>query len=203
MPATAPHTNVTINANNAVTAPIFGNKFDDGTSNAAQPVCQQQTTVCSGNYYTTAVATTAAISPPPMLGRRLLGTLLVSLPDGVILECHDSMMASNATDGIGTTIGQQQREDREDIDGIPAVIDGTTATTPGREVPTDTKDVDGTSAIGGGASGAIGEQFLLLSSIARQGHSLLALLHGKGAQTMLLNAFCGHTRRRMYARLKW
>jgi hypothetical protein len=42
-----------------------------------------------------------------------------------------------------------------------------------------------------------------LSGIVRPGDSLLELLHGKGAQTLLLNAFCGHSKRRMYARLKW
>uniref|UniRef100_A0A915PDE9 Uncharacterized protein n=1 Tax=Meloidogyne floridensis TaxID=298350 RepID=A0A915PDE9_9BILA len=35
------------------------------------------------------------------------------------------------------------------------------------------------------------------------GDSLFNYLNGKGAQTMLLNAFCGHSRRRMYARIKW
>lgn len=42
-----------------------------------------------------------------------------------------------------------------------------------------------------------------LLNILSPGDCLLLFLHGKGAQTMLLNAFCGHAKRRMYARLKW
>jgi hypothetical protein len=93
-------------------------------------------------------ATCQAAPPaaPPMLGRRFLGTLFVSLPEGAVLECRDAGSHQPAEGGVA---GQ------------------------------------------------------LMSAIIRPGDSLLALLHGKGAQTMLLNAFCGHPRRRMYARLKW
>lgn len=41
-----------------------------------------------------------------------------------------------------------------------------------------------------------------LLNILHPGDCLLLFLQGKGAQTMLLNAFCGHSKRRMYARLK-
>lgn len=43
----------------------------------------------------------------------------------------------------------------------------------------------------------------VLSHVLRRGDCFLDLLQGKGAQTMLLNAFCGHAKRRMYARIKW
>jgi hypothetical protein len=56
---------------------------------------------------------------------------------------------------------------------------------------------DATSAEGAEASSSS------LSAIVKPGESLLALLHGRGAQTLLLNAFCGQPKRRMYARLKW
>lgn len=42
-----------------------------------------------------------------------------------------------------------------------------------------------------------------LCNILRRGDCFLDVLQGKGAQTMLLNAFCGHSKRRMYARIKW
>ena len=38
--------------------------------------------------------------------------------------------------------------------------------------------------------------------ILRKDQNLLELLQGKGAQTLLLNAFCGLSKRRMYARLR-
>ncbi|KAH7715656.1 Protein LIN-42 b [Aphelenchoides avenae] len=41
-----------------------------------------------------------------------------------------------------------------------------------------------------------------LDDVLQVGENLLEKLHGKGAQTLLLNAFCGHSKRRMYARLK-
>ncbi|KAL3112651.1 hypothetical protein niasHT_013687 [Heterodera trifolii] len=134
-----------------------------------------------------------------LLGRRLLGSLLVSLPDGTILECR------NATT---TATGD---EDEEDDDAAAS--------------PTTTTTAEENNAEGGGGQlqqqqqqrhrhssnflSPMGQNFSnfstagQLSTVCRPGHSLLALLHGKGAQTLLLNAFCGHSRRRMYARLKW
>jgi len=41
----------------------------------------------------------------------------------------------------------------------------------------------------------------LIASL-RPGNSLLTLLHGKGAQTLMLNAYCGQSKRRMYSRLR-
>jgi hypothetical protein len=40
------------------------------------------------------------------------------------------------------------------------------------------------------------------TNILKKDLNLLELLQGKGAQTLLLNAFCGSSKRRMYARLK-
>uniref|UniRef100_A0AC34FVB7 Uncharacterized protein n=1 Tax=Panagrolaimus sp. ES5 TaxID=591445 RepID=A0AC34FVB7_9BILA len=40
------------------------------------------------------------------------------------------------------------------------------------------------------------------TNILQKDLNLLELLQGKGAQTLLLNAFCGSSKRRMYARLK-
>ncbi|KAI1722747.1 PAS domain-containing protein [Ditylenchus destructor] len=74
-----------------------------------------------------------------LIGRRFIGSIVVSLPDGLVLESRPP--SENSADSIG--------------------------------------------------------------HVVRPGDCLLDLLHGKGAQTLLLNAFCGHPKRRMYARLKW
>ncbi|KAL3075590.1 hypothetical protein niasHT_034957 [Heterodera trifolii] len=133
-----------------------------------------------------------------LLGRRLLGSLLVSLPDGTILECRNATTTATTGD--------------EDEDDDAAAASPTTTTTAEENI-----------AEGGGGQlqqqqrhrhnsnflSPMGQNFSncstagQLSTVCRPGHSLLALLHGKGAQTLLLNAFCGHSRRRMYARLKW
>uniref|UniRef100_A0A915ENC6 PAS domain-containing protein n=1 Tax=Ditylenchus dipsaci TaxID=166011 RepID=A0A915ENC6_9BILA len=80
------------------------------------------------------------ISSSQSTGRRFLGSLVVSLPDGTVSQCQASPSAT----------------------------------------PQDS-----------------------LAQILHPGDCLLDYLHGKGAQTLLLNAFCGHAKRRMYARLKW
>ncbi|CAK5011092.1 unnamed protein product [Meloidogyne enterolobii] len=90
-------------------------------------------------------------SPPPpnssIFGRQYLGTLFISLPDGIILEFHQN-------NNISSSSNSSEEENQS--------------------------------------------EFCL-----KIGESLFNYLNGKGAQTMLLNAFCGHSRRRMYARIKW
>ncbi|CAK5006944.1 unnamed protein product [Meloidogyne enterolobii] len=91
-------------------------------------------------------------SPPPpnssIFGRQYLGTLFISLPDGIILEYQQNNNISSSS-----TSSEEENQSSE---------------------------------------------FCL-----KIGDSLFNYLYGKGAQTMLLNAFCGHSRRRMYARIKW
>lgn len=83
--------------------------------------------------------TTTSTVTSNIMGRNYIGSLIVSLPEGTILDCVSA--------------------EKNDSDS--------------------------------------------LLNILRPGDCLLLFLHGKGAQTMLLNAFCGHAKRRMYARLKW
>ncbi|KAI3414021.1 hypothetical protein GPALN_011487 [Globodera pallida] len=106
-------------------------------------------------------------SSAALLGRRLLGSLLVSLPDGTILECRDA----------------------------DASVDDNAAESPQHFLSPMEPDFLSSDTNFCGRTRR-------LSAVCRPGQSLLALLHGKGAQTLLLNAFCGHARRRMYARLK-
>ncbi|KAL7077409.1 hypothetical protein ACQ4LE_002893 [Meloidogyne hapla] len=76
-----------------------------------------------------------------------IGTLFISLPDGIIIECQQNICLNSS----------EEENSSENS----------------------------------------------LNKILKIGDSLFNYLYGKGTQTMLLNAFCGHSRRRMYARIKW